>query len=92
MIDPNGSRKGGFGPRIVFPQTFTKQPRTPGRIAMMVFAAVLAIPILLFVLVAATISLIVFLILAGCNRLIGRHGPDWPRHDEEGRKGVRVRR
>ncbi len=92
MMDPTRSPNSGFGPRIVFPGAFSKQPKTPARIALMVFAAVLAIPILLFVLVAAVISCIVFVVLAVWNRLIGRHGPDWSKHDEEGRKGVRIRR
>jgi uncharacterized BrkB/YihY/UPF0761 family membrane protein len=92
MTDPGKFRVGGFDPRLNIGRVWANQPRTPGRIALVVFGIILAIPLLLFILVAMAISVAVFLVLAGWNRLFGRRGPDWSTHDEEGRKGVRVRR
>jgi len=59
---------------------------------MIVFLIIIALPLLLLALIAATVSVAVFLVLSGWNRLFGKRSPDWAQHDTEGRKGVRVRR
>jgi hypothetical protein len=68
------------------------QPGSASRIALIVFLLIIALPLLLLGLIAATVSLAVFLVLAGWNRLFGKRSPDWAQHDSEGRKGVRIRR
>jgi polyferredoxin len=68
------------------------RPSGPGRIALLVFLIILALPLLALAIVAGLVSMAVFLVLAGWNRLFKRATPDWASHDSEGRKGVRVKR
>ncbi|MCP4757953.1 MAG: hypothetical protein GY894_05975 [Planctomycetes bacterium] len=73
-------------------QVIQSQPGSASRIAMIVFLLIIALPLLLLGLIAAAVSVAVFLVLSGWNRLFGKRSPDWAKHDAEGRKGVRVRR
>ncbi len=83
---------GGFPGRDQVFRVLQSRPNTPGRIATMVFLLTLAIPILALALIAGVISVVVFLVLSGWSRLIGSRQPDWAQRDQEGRKGVRVRK
>lgn len=68
------------------------QPNWVTRWAIVAFLLIIALPVLALLLVAGVISLVVFVVLALWARLLGRHMPDWHRHDEEGRENVTVRR
>jgi uncharacterized membrane protein HdeD (DUF308 family) len=78
------------GPRVVRTawHTVQSQPSWIVRATTMAFLIIVGIPILLVVLLALFVSTVVFLVLAGCARLIGGVRRVLPADD--GRENVRV--
>ncbi len=74
-------------------QRIAAQPNWVVRAAMMTFALIIVLPILLLVLVAFTLAVVVFAVLGLINRignlLTGRTGTLWGR-DGQGRRNVTV--
>lgn len=88
----------GVGGAAQFVQSMGRQPSPAARGAIIVFLAVIAVPVALLVLAAGIISGVVYLVLSVASKLFGGVSgarsvgpPPPPGADDEGRRNVRVK-